>query len=1528
MIKPKSVLKMTATVVCLFSITLSLISFTPYSTRSQVMGDLATPSTDEVSGARAIESLKASGTFDSLKEAVTAAMGKDISNLGRTDAPSAQAAYAEFTLTASDGAQGDTLGVSISISGNTAVVGASDDDIGSNANQGSAYVFVRIGTNWSQQAKLTASDGAADDEFGFSVGVSGNTAIVGARNHDIGSNNEQGAAYVFVRSGTSWTQQTKLTSTDGALGDNFGISVAVSGNTAVVGAFGDEIGSSRQGSAYVFARSGTTWTQQAKLITSDGAPIDQAGRSVAISGDTAVIGANQADVGANTDQGAAYVFTRSGSTWSQQAKLTATDGAAYDNFGNSVSISGDTVAVGAQSDDNGANTGQGSAYVFTRSGSTWTQQAKLVASDGGYGDRFGTSVSIFGDTVAVGAPFAYTNQENERGATWVFTRTGTTWTQQTKLYPFSGTYLDRLGWSAAVWGRTVVAGAPYDDIGSTVDQGSVSAFTDTALPCSYALDESAASISNAGGTIDIPIISDGGCSWTATSNSAWITVFAGSSGAGNATVTLSIPANYSQARTGTVTVGGKTFTVTQDAACSYSIDSPSAGMPRTGGTLNVAVTTTSVCSWTATSNDTWISVSSGSSGSGDGTVGLTVSTNTGGARIGTVTIAGETYTVAQGGGTSGDPFSEIAIPSADGSAGPYFGYSVAISGDTAVIGVPYASLPPGGNNHGAAYVFVKSGANWIRQAKLTAPDAAISDFFGRGVSISGDSIVVGASAADVGSNANQGSLYVFVRLNGTWSFQAKLVASDGTASDFLGSNVSIDGDTVVGAADADESFKGSAYVFVRSGTTWTQQAKLVASDGQAGDGFGSDVSVSGDTVVVGASNDDVGSRVNQGSAYVFVRSGSVWTEQANLATATGGSNEYAGSSVSVSGDTAIVGATNTSVGSNPSQGSAFVFVRSGGVWTQQTTLVATDGATGDDFGTDVSVSGDTAIIGAPLDDVSSNTDQGSAYTFVRTGSTWTQQQKLTATDGAAGDKFGSSVATFGGTMVVGAPYDDIGTSADQGSVKIFVPSVVTCTYTLNRTSAAVSFVGGSVTVGVSAPGSCAWTAVSNDSWITVSSGASGTGDGVVSVSVSSNSGGARTGTVTIGGQTLTVTQESGCSYTVAPSGTQSVSAAGGNVVLSVSTASTCTWSSGSETSWIVVATGQGGMGNGTVTLAVSQNTGATRTGTASVAGQTVTIEQAGASQGSVAGTVRYYFGSTPHPVPGVVLTGSGTTTVSATTDLGGGYRLENFSTGPYNVAASKTGNVTGISSLDASRVAQYAAGLVTLTANQLIAADASNNGTVSSLDASRIAQYVAGLSSGTNVTGTWKFSPSSRSYSSVTSAVTGEDYSAILVGDVTGNWAPPVTLSEPEAEQSLVEDALSRTGRPFAISFRGRRGELGDVVTVPVTVGDLTNRGITAFDMEVSYDPNVLEPVIDRAADNVGTISANLSVTANPNIPGRLIVSAYGIAPIAGEGTLINLVFRVKGSDGARTRLKFERILLNEESFSAPDRVLVVGRRR
>ena len=372
---------------------------------------------------------------------------------------------------AADGATGDIFGHFVSLSGDTAVIGAHGDD-DSGADSGSAYVFINSGTSWAQQAKLHAPDGATYDCFGWSGAVDGNTAVIGATGDD-DNGADAGAAYVFIRVGTVWSFQQKLLAGDGATGDSFGYSVSLSGDTAVIGSpYDDDVGA-YTGSAYVFVRSGSVWTQQAKILPSGAAAGDYIGDAVFVSGDTLFVGApfdNDHGVGS----GSAYVFTRSGSTWTQQAKLLADDGEDWDNFGTSLSFSNETALVGADG-DNDNQYDSGSAYVFVRTGSTWTQQAKILPDDGEMYDFFGGSCSLSGDIALIGAAFEDDNGDSA-GAAYIYERSGTSWTKQQKLLASDGADSDWFGGSVCVQGFTAfITAYGNDDLG--VESGSAYVFT-------------------------------------------------------------------------------------------------------------------------------------------------------------------------------------------------------------------------------------------------------------------------------------------------------------------------------------------------------------------------------------------------------------------------------------------------------------------------------------------------------------------------------------------------------------------------------------------------------------------------------------------------------------------------------------------------------------------------------------------------------------------------------------------------------------------------------------------------------------------------------------------------------------------------------------------------------------------------------------------------------------------------------------------------------------------------------------------
>jgi hypothetical protein len=321
----------------------------------------------------------------------------------------------------------------------------------------------RAGPSWTEQARLVADDPQVGDRTGWTVDVEGDTIVTGSYANDA-AGPDSGAAYIFFRTGTAWAQQAKLVPADAAAGDGLGYSVANDADTVVIASVSDDDGGSDSGSAYVFVRDGTTWVQQAELVADDAAASDNFGTWVDIDGDTVVVGAAGDNEASAINSGSAYVFRPTGTTWTQQAKLVAPDAAAGDQFGFGVTIDGDRVSVGAPFDDDvGANSG--SVHVFTRTGTTWLHEAKIVALDAAAEDRFGTAVATNGSLLIVGAPRDGA-AGSQRGSAYVFTRTGSTWNETTKLVPVDNDTGDQFGISVAISGDVIVGAHNDDDAGN------------------------------------------------------------------------------------------------------------------------------------------------------------------------------------------------------------------------------------------------------------------------------------------------------------------------------------------------------------------------------------------------------------------------------------------------------------------------------------------------------------------------------------------------------------------------------------------------------------------------------------------------------------------------------------------------------------------------------------------------------------------------------------------------------------------------------------------------------------------------------------------------------------------------------------------------------------------------------------------------------------------------------------------------------------------------------------------------------
>ncbi|MGB5486265.1 MAG: FG-GAP repeat protein [Lysobacterales bacterium] len=363
----------------------------------------------------------------------------------------------------------------------------------------------------------------------------------------------------------------------------------------------------------------------------------------------------------------------------------------------------------------------------------------------------------------------------------------------------------------------------------------------------------------------------------------------------------------------------------------------------------------------------------------------------------------------------------------------YFGWSVAVDGDTAVIGAI------GGDSTGTAYVFVHTAGVWIEQQKLTATDSSSGDNFGWSVAVDGDTVVIGAPRADdVGISS--GSAYIFTRTADMWMQQQKLTAGDADEGALFGWSVAIDGDSAVIGSPADDNMvtrPGSAYVFNQSTGVWSQQQKLTASDSASGDNFGWSVDVDRDSLAIGTHPQFS----SGGPAYVFTRSADLWIQQQKLTISDNDGcpyfnmADYEGASVAIDGDTLIVG-RNTDHEIDCYSGAAYVFTRSAGVWTQQQKLTASDADGGERFGYSVALDGNTAVISAPQDD-EMNWNSGSAYVFTRTAGAWSESHKLLASDGVSYDTLGEAVAVSGSTVVAGAINYNDGVYRNAGKAYVF-----------------------------------------------------------------------------------------------------------------------------------------------------------------------------------------------------------------------------------------------------------------------------------------------------------------------------------------------------------------------------------------------------------------------------------------------------------------------------------------------------------
>ncbi|HPF38145.1 MAG TPA: hypothetical protein P5081_23030 [Phycisphaerae bacterium] len=1019
----------------------------------------------------------------------------------------------ETRLSASNLVEPARFGHSVSIRGAVAIVG-SDLNGGSIANSGSAYVYRYAAGLWQEEAELTAAAPASNDRFGAAVAIDGDWAVVGADGgNDSGPNS--GAALVFHRVNGTWQEVTTLIASNVTQDNSFGFSVSISGDTVIVGARTHDGAFPDSGAAYVFRYVGGVWVEEAELTASDAAAGDFFGVSVAVRGDVAIVGAPISDQ-VDVNCGAAYVYRRTNGVWTEEARLLASNAAMNDNFGASVSIYGDTAIIGAYHNDT-AGQDAGAAYIFRRVNGVWQEETPLYASNASDADRFGSDVSIDDNLAIVGAYFSNSDGGfgDITGAAYVFRRRDGQWNEIRRLTASDDTRDDRLGASVAIHGRFAIVGAPglsFDGPGG----GKAYLFdvfarncNGNAVPDDCELDPSDPDGDgvvaddcdqnltpddcdpdcNANGVPDVCDVDptdpdgDGLISKDCNANGVPDTCEADCNANGvpdDCDIDPSDPDgngefsadcnNNSVPDTCELSGADCNANGVPDECDLDPADPDGDGLIyhdcNNNGVMEDCEPLLTDCNNNGIPDACDIDPSDPD---GDGLVsddcnndgvpteceGSLTDCNLNG-------VSDHCEFDCNDNGVPDDCDIDPSDPDGNGEISAdcngnqipdecelgtfesrvftqsettpaLFGLSAAISDESLIVGRGTAAL--GTVDTGAAYIYRKSNDTWLEEARLTASDAAAESLFGLSVDIDGDRAVVGAYGEDSGGH-NAGAAYVFHRVNGVWLEETKLVSDDPNDIDLFAYAVAIRGDTIMIGATLDDDVAlngGAVYIYRLTGGVWRFQQKLFASDMTSNDEFGSSLSIDGDQVLIGARRKNAGASAS-GVVYVFRKTGLLWQEETRLTPSQAYSSGFFGESVSLSGDVAIVGAPGDGMAGN-TRGAAYIFRRDAGVWDQETVFTAPNAGFADYVGWSVALDGDLAVVGARGDD-DAGENAGAAYILREINGQWSQFRKLVASDTAEGDDFGGDVALEGRTVVSTAS-QHAGAGANTGSAYIF-----------------------------------------------------------------------------------------------------------------------------------------------------------------------------------------------------------------------------------------------------------------------------------------------------------------------------------------------------------------------------------------------------------------------------------------------------------------------------------------------------------
>ncbi|WP_367873259.1 hypothetical protein [Luteolibacter sp. Populi] len=757
------------------------------------------------------------------------------------------------------GAAPNEFGEAIAIDGDTALVGTPYDDIPGGDMSGSVYVFRLVAGTWTQEAWLTASDRLAVDTFGMAIAFQGDHAYIGAPGAAAGGGimSNRGCVYHFTRSGSTWTQQQILSPATASLNGAFGRSLALSGDTLIVGAPDQESSPQTAGSAYIFERQGASWVEAAKLAPPGATAGDRCGFAVDIEGDQAVVAAPAYRNSVNSKTGSVHVFTRSGGSWSPAAKLSAT--APGTGFGRALDLQGDTLLVGAPDERDY----RGSAFVFTGSGGTWSAPAALTP-EVEVCAAFGSAVLLDGDQALVAAPGTRFYYDKPAGEIIRFARQADVWAEAgPRIRRPDASPEDGFGFPLALHGNTLLAGmgsafsyADYTDSGA--ERVLVYQFTGGDWLQQATLRPNDGGDNYYGGTavaidgdrclIGVPYDEDG-------------------------------INNYRQGSAYLLTrING-----TWEAEAAF--DNEDHRIFEFGTAVSLSGTTAVIGSHDGATvyrkqGEAWELDAKllPSRRDVDDMYGSAVAIR--GSRV----IVGAPFISYRSSNQQGRVFifdrGEIGwhqtavLQAGDGSIGNLFGSAVAVDGDRVLVGAPRVS---GSVRLGQAYTFVEQDGSWQQEQQFAGVNSSDHDLFGATLALKGDAMLIGASG--------QNRVYTYHRSGSIWSPGQVLAAPPLSGAGFFGTSVALSGDLALIGAPADETqysssdpaFPGSAHVFSRENGVWGHRLEL-RSGNTTGNGFGLSVALDGAFALVGAPYEDavtspVGNITpNQGSAWFFILS--------------------------------------------------------------------------------------------------------------------------------------------------------------------------------------------------------------------------------------------------------------------------------------------------------------------------------------------------------------------------------------------------------------------------------------------------------------------------------------------------------------------------------------------------------------------------------------------------------------------------------------------------------------------------------